>query len=192
MFAGGGDDAEVVEKHEEKACARRERERAVRSHILPMYDALRMIADDSEACTCNKRSWYGEGHDSACPVGIARETLRSIPRFRRYPSTAATAPVKGTADASRYEQLITVIDDHYPDGLVRAAAETDVADGDTLALYIARAVRDLVDDETDLYDIAVHIRDHFQSAIDDLSGIISALEDFASKLPAPPSPRRPP
>src|SRR3989304_331733 len=35
-------------------------------------EALRVIATDKDNCTCASRSWFGEGHDSACPIEIAQ------------------------------------------------------------------------------------------------------------------------
>lgn len=36
-----------------------------------LLTALQMIADDSEACTCHTRSWYGDHHDTHCVIHIA-------------------------------------------------------------------------------------------------------------------------
>jgi len=45
-----------------------------------MLEALRAIAADPDACTCHTRGWYGELHDTQCPVRIALDTLSQAAR----------------------------------------------------------------------------------------------------------------
>ena len=41
--------------------------------IDKMDDALAVIAAGGvHSCTCQERSWYGRGHDTACPISRAR------------------------------------------------------------------------------------------------------------------------
>ena len=44
-------------------------------NALRLLDALQAIAHDEDACTCHQRSWYGEGHDTQCPLRIAADSV---------------------------------------------------------------------------------------------------------------------
>ena len=74
-----------------------------------------------------------------------------------------------------YETLLSIVDDAYPDGLVRRCARTDTANGDTLALYLARELHGCGDEEPDSREAAARLAGMLQDAIDDLAGVISAL-----------------
>lgn len=42
-----------------------------------VLSACGVVSDyDEVECDCNDRSWYGDDHDSACPVTIARTEMR--------------------------------------------------------------------------------------------------------------------
>jgi hypothetical protein len=45
-----------------------------------LLDALQAIARDEHACTCHVRSWYGQGHDTQCPVRIAGDSVAQATR----------------------------------------------------------------------------------------------------------------
>jgi len=40
-----------------------------------LLESLRTIAGDKESCTCHTRSWYGNHHDTQCPIRIARAAI---------------------------------------------------------------------------------------------------------------------
>ncbi len=153
-----------------------------------LCDTLVAIASDLEACTCAKRSWYGADHDGECPVGRARAALASLPPLRPH---GAPLPLDSgeilTAEPSCLGELLTLVDAAYPDGFVRRCAHTDTADGDALALYIAREVRDVSAIEPDLSEAVSSLASALQTAIDEISGVISALiatSNRARALPA--------
>lgn len=51
-------------------------EQRLNARLTQFTDSMRAIAHDPDACTCDARSWHGKGHDSACPITIARHALR--------------------------------------------------------------------------------------------------------------------
>lgn len=45
-----------------------------------LLEALRTLVStlDEDACTCDERSWRGEGHDSACPLTYLDDARAAI------------------------------------------------------------------------------------------------------------------
>jgi hypothetical protein len=40
-----------------------------------LFESLLTIAGDKESCTCHTRSWYGNHHDTQCPIRIASDAI---------------------------------------------------------------------------------------------------------------------
>jgi hypothetical protein len=51
-------------------------EQRLHTRLAHFADSMRAIAHDPDACTCEARSWHGKGHDSACPITVAKNALK--------------------------------------------------------------------------------------------------------------------
>ncbi len=40
-----------------------------------LLNALRSISENDNACDCHDRSWYGDGHDTQCPISVAGKAI---------------------------------------------------------------------------------------------------------------------
>jgi len=45
-----------------------------------LLEILRTKARDKEICTCHTRSWYGNRHDTQCPISIASDAIAEATR----------------------------------------------------------------------------------------------------------------
>lgn len=50
--------------------------------LVAALAALRSTCDD-DACTCASRSWYGDDHDTACPLTYVTEADKAIRAYHR-------------------------------------------------------------------------------------------------------------
>lgn len=67
------------------------REAAHTEEVARLRSALSAIAAEGDACTCHVRSWYGSGHDTACPITIARMALAASAAALLQPRTKRPA-----------------------------------------------------------------------------------------------------
>ena len=40
-----------------------------------LLETLRIVTEDEEICTCHARSWFGDHHDTQCPITMAGDAI---------------------------------------------------------------------------------------------------------------------